>query len=223
MKLGLFLRPTGHHVAGWRDEEANADGSFEHFVEMARVAEEACFDMLFCADIATLWEGTNESLSRLGTIARIDPFTLLTAIGGQTRRIGLICTASTTYDQPFHVARRFASLDLVTGGRSGWNLVTSMNEAESQNFSSDEHLPKPLRYKRAREFAQVVRGLWDSWEPDAFIRDKKSSLFFDPTKLHVLNHKGEFFRVKGPLNVPPSPQGHPIMVQAGASDEGRIR
>lgn len=221
MKLGLFLRPTGHHVAAWRDEPANADGSFAHFLEMARIAEAACFDMLFCADIATLWEGSSESLCRLGTIARIDPYTLLTAIGSQTCRIGLICTGSTTYDQPFHVARRFASLDLVTGGRCGWNLVTSMHEAESRNFGSDEHLPKHLRYKRAREFAEVVRGLWDSWEPDAFIRDKRSALFFDPAKLHMLDHVGEFFRVQGPLNVPPSPQGHPIMVQAGASDEGR--
>jgi FMN-dependent oxidoreductase (nitrilotriacetate monooxygenase family) len=221
MKLGLFLRPTGHHVAAWRDEAADAEGSFQHFLAMAQIAEDACFDMLFCADIATLWEGANDSLCRLGTIARIDPYTLLTAIGGQTRKIGVVCTGTTTYDQPFHVARRFASLDLVTGGRCGWNLVTSMQDSEARNFGSAEHLPKHLRYKRAREFAEVVRGLWDSWEPDAFIRDKKSALFFDPQKLHFLEHQGDYFSVKGPLNVPPSPQGHPIMVQAGASDEGR--
>jgi FMN-dependent oxidoreductase (nitrilotriacetate monooxygenase family) len=221
MKLGLFLRPTGHHVAGWRDPGANTDGSFEHFAEMARIAEEACFDLLFCADIATLWEGSNESLCRLGTIARIDPYTLLSGLGARTSKIGLVCTGSTTYDEPFHVARRFASLDLATNGRAGWNLVTSMHEAEAKNFGRAQHLHKTERYRRAREFARVVRGLWDSWEPDAFVRDKQSALFFDPDKLHVLNHQGDYFRVQGPLNVPPSPQGHPIMVQAGASDEGR--
>lgn len=221
MSLGLFLRPTGHHIAAWRHPEANTDGSFQHFSEMARIAEEACFDLLFCADIATLWEGSNESLCRLGTIARIDPFTLLSGLGAVTGRIGLVCTASTTYDEPFHVARRFASLDYATGGRAGWNLVTSAHEAEARNFGRDMHLPKDQRYRRAREFAQVVRGLWDSWEPDAFKREKESALFFDPKKLHVLNHKGEYFKVQGPLNVPPSPQHHPIMVQAGASEDGR--
>ena len=221
MSLGLFHRPTGHHVAAWRHPEANTDGDFRHFAEMALIAEEACFDLLFCADIATLWEGSNASLSQLGTIARIDPFTLLSGLGAVTRRIGLVCTASTTYDEPFHVARRFASLDYATGGRAGWNLVTSAHEAEALNFGKDMHLPKSERYRRAREFASVVRGLWDSWEPDAFTRDKASALFFDPAKLHVLNHRGDHFRVRGPLNVPPSPQHHPIMVQAGASDEGR--
>lgn len=221
MKLGLFLRPTGHHVAGWRDPGADTDGSFRHFAEMARIAEDACFDLLFCADIATLWEGSNDSLCRLGTIARIEPYTLLSGLGALTSRIGLVCTGSTTYDEPFHVARRFASLDLATGGRAGWNLVTSMHEAEAKNFGRPEHLRKDERYRRAREFARVVRGLWDSWEPDAFVRDKESGLFFDPTKLHILNHQGDYFRVQGPLNVPPSPQGYPVMVQAGASDEGR--
>jgi FMN-dependent oxidoreductase (nitrilotriacetate monooxygenase family) len=221
MSLGLFLRPTGHHVAAWRHPEANTDGSFRHFAEMAKIAEAACFDLLFCADIATLWEGSNESLCRLGTIARIDPYTLLSGLGAVTSRIGLVCTASTTYDEPFHVARRFASLDYATGGRAGWNLVTSAHEAEARNFGREMHLPKPERYRRAREFALVVRGLWDSWEPDAFVRDKESALFFNPSKLHVLNHKSDYFSVQGPLNVPPSPQHHPIMVQAGASEEGR--
>lgn len=221
MSLGLFLRPTGHHVAAWRHPDANTDGSFQHFAQMAQSAEAACFDLLFCADIATLWEGSNESLCRLGTIARIDPYTLLSGLGAVTSRIGLVCTASTTYDEPFHVARRFASLDYATGGRAGWNLVTSAHEAEARNFGREMHLPKPERYRRAREFASVVRGLWDSWEPDAFLRNKESALFFDPAKLHVLNHKGAYFSVQGPLNVPPSPQHHPIMVQAGASEEGR--
>lgn len=221
MSLGLFLRPTGHHVAAWRHPQANTDGSFQHFAKMAKLAEDACFDLLFCADIATLWEGSNESLCRLGTIVRIDPYTLLSGLGAVTQRIGLVCTASTTYDEPFHVARRFASLDYATGGRAGWNLVTSAHEAEARNFGRDMHLPKTERYQRAREFATVVRGLWDSWEPDAFVRDKESALFFDPAKLHVLHHRGEHFKVQGPLNVPPSPQHHPIMVQAGASDEGR--
>lgn len=223
IRLGLFLRPTGHHVAGWRHPDATADAgrNFAHFVEMAKLAEAGLFDLLFCADIATLWSGDNDSLCRLGTIARIEPYTLLSGLAAVTRNIGVVCTASTTYDEPFHVARRFASLDLVSGGRAGWNLVTSAHEQEAQNFGRDEHMPKHDRYRRAREFADVVTGLWDTWDADAFAYDKQSGLYFDPEKLHTLNHVGQHFRVRGPLNVPPSPQGRPVMVQAGASDDGR--
>ena len=138
-----------------------------------------------------------------------------------TQNIGLVCTATTTYDEPYHVARRFASLDLISGGRSGWNLVTSANDAEAQNFGREEHLPKHERYRRAREFVEVVRGLWDSWDDDAFVFDKADGRFYDPDRRHVLDHKGEFFKVRGPLTVSRSPQGQPVVVQAGASDDGR--
>ena len=138
-----------------------------------------------------------------------------------TKNIGLVCTATTTYDEPFHIARRFASLDLISGGRSGWNLVTSANDTESKNFGREEHLPKAVRYRRAREFVDVVQGLWDSWDDDAFLFDKADGRFYDPDKRHVLDHKGEFFSVRGPLTVARSPQGQPVIVQAGASDDGR--
>ena len=179
MSLGLFLRPTGHHVAAWRHPEANADGSFQHFAEMAKIAEAACFDLLFCADIATLWEGSNESLCRLGTIARIDPCTLLSGLGAVTTHIGLVCTASTTYDEPFHVARRFASLDYATGGRAGWNLVTSAHEAEARNFSREMHLPKlerqGIRFRRSRAVGQLgARRIPTRQGECAFLRSIKA-------------------------------------------------
>src|SRR5262249_49193522 len=131
------------------------------------------------------------------------------------------CTATTTYEEPYHVARKFASLDLISGGRAGWNLVTSANPNEAQNFGCEQHLEKAERYRRAREFAEVVLGLWDRWEDDAFVRDKSSGVFYEPEKLHTLHHTGAYFRVRGPLNVSRSPQGQPVLVQAGASDDGR--
>ena len=139
---------------------------------------------------------------------------------GFTRNIGLVCTASTTYEEPFALARKFASLDLVSEGRGGWNLITSGNETEAQNFGRTAHPPKVERYRRAREFAQVVVGLWNSWDADAFVRDRASGAFFDPDKMHVLDHHGKYFDVRGPLNVPRSPQGQPVLVQAGASEDG---
>jgi len=154
-------------------------------------------------------------------VTRFEPITLFSALATMTTHIGLVCTSTTTYDEPYHIARRFACLDVISGGRSGWNLVTSQNPFEAQNFGRDSHLALGDRYKRAEEFADIVRGLWDSWDDDAFIRDKESGRFFDPDKLHVLDHKGEFFRVRGPLNVARSPQGHPVMVQAGSSNDGK--
>jgi FMN-dependent oxidoreductase (nitrilotriacetate monooxygenase family) len=154
-------------------------------------------------------------------VAWFEPITLMSALAAATKHIGLVCTQTTTYDEPFLIARRFASLDMISGGRAGWNLVTSGKAAEASNFGREAHLPKDERYQRAREFAAVVTGLWDSWEPDAFLRDKSSGKFFDAHKMHPLHHRGEHFRVRGPLNVGPSPQGRPIMVQAGASDDGR--
>jgi len=223
VNLGLFLRPTGHHVAAWRHPDAVADAgsNFAHFVGLAQTAERGLFDLMFCADIATLWAGDNDSVSRIGTMARMDPYSLMVGLAAVTRHIGLVCTASTTYDEPFNLARRFATLDIISNGRAGWNLVTSQHEAEAANFGRDEHMPKTRRYQRAREFAEVVQGLWDSFEEGAFLYDKAEGRLFEPSKLHKLNHKGEFFNVRGPLSVPTSPQRYPVIVQAGASDDGR--
>jgi FMN-dependent oxidoreductase (nitrilotriacetate monooxygenase family) len=223
IKLGMFLRPAGHHVAGWRHPGAWADGglNFPKYVETARTAERGLFDLLFSADALTGERYDRETLSRTSYVAWIEPMSLLTALAAVTENIGLVCTATTTYDEPYHIARRFASLDLISGGRSGWNLVTSANASEAQNFGREEHLPKHERYRRAREFVDIVRGLWDSWDDDAFLFDKQDGRFYHPGRRHLLNHAGTFFKVKGPLTVSRSPQGQPVVVQAGASDDGR--
>jgi FMN-dependent oxidoreductase (nitrilotriacetate monooxygenase family) len=150
----------------------------------------------------------------------LEPITLLSALAVVTQRIGLIATASTTYNEPFHIARKYASLDQISGGRAGWNIVTSWSDAEARNFNRDQHLAYDERYERAAEFVEVVKGLWDSWEADAFPHDKASGVFFDPRKLHALDHKGKHFKVRGPLNVARTPQGRPVLVQAGASEQG---
>jgi alkanesulfonate monooxygenase len=223
MKLGLFIRPGGHHIACWRHPLAQADAgvNFPHFVEMAQIAERGLFDMLFSADNHTVWTVAESSIDRVHYSAWMEPYTLLTALSAYTKNIGLTCTASTSFEQPYSVARKFATLDLISGGRSGWNVVTSGNETEAQNFSKEPHLPKADRYRRGREFVEIVKGLWDSWDDDAFIRNKETGFFIDRSKMHELNHHGEFYDVRGPLNVARSPQGQPVVVQAGASDDGR--
>ncbi|AZD76883.1 LLM class flavin-dependent oxidoreductase [Pseudomonas chlororaphis] len=221
LKLGAFLMATGHHVAAWRHPYVPADAGLDFFAyrQLAQIAEAAKFDALFLADsvAAAIGPGAHG-------IARADqfePLTLLAALSVVTERIGLIATSTTSYNVPYHVARKYASLDHLSGGRAGWNLVTSDNAAEAQNFGRDEHIGHAERYSRAREFHEVVTGLWDSWQDDAFVRDKSSGQYYDPDKLHVLNHQGEHFRVKGPLNVARPPQGYPVIVQAGSSEAGR--
>jgi FMN-dependent oxidoreductase (nitrilotriacetate monooxygenase family) len=223
LKLGAFLRPPGHHVAAWRHPAATEDAgvNFQHYVQLAQTAERGLFDLIFMADSVTVFDAPADVLSLTSYVVWFEPFSLLSALAAVTSQIGLVCTATTTYDQPFHIARRFASLDQISGGRCGWNLVTSMQAAEAKNFGCDVHMQHDERYERAREFAHVVRGLWDSWDDDAFIRDKARGVFFDPAALHVLDHRGEHFRVRGPLNVARSPQGRPVMVQAGSSDAGK--
>ena len=223
IKLGMFLRPAGHHLAAWRHPKSQADAgvNFRHFVDVARTAERGLFDMLFSADSATANAVfTENGLRRMSYVAWIEPFTLLAGLAAVTTHIGLACTASTTYEEPFSLARKFASLDHVSGGRAAWNLVTTGNHTAAQNFSRGEHPLKTERYRRAREFADVVLGLWDSWDDDAFIRDRESGIYFDPKKMHTLRHRGEHFNVMGPLNVARSPQGRPVLVQAGASEDG---
>lgn len=221
MSLGAFLWPYGHHVAAWRHPNAPIKADFGYFADIAKTAERGCLDMLFLADTLSVWAGDAASLHRQSYVAWLEPHTLLSALSTVTKNVGLICTASTTYDQPYLLARKFAALDCVSNGRAGWNLVTSSNPNESLNFGVDGPLTRDERYRRAREFAEVVVGLWDSWDQDAFVRDRASGAYFAPEKMHVLNHKGNYYNVQGPLNVERSPQARPILVQAGSSDDGK--
>jgi FMN-dependent oxidoreductase (nitrilotriacetate monooxygenase family) len=222
LRLGAFFNPTGHHVASWRHPRAQADAgvNFQHYVELAQSAERAKFDMIFFADSLGVRDAPMEALSRSAQfIANMEPLTLLSALAPLTRRLGLVATASTSFNEPYHAARKFASIDHISGGRAGWNLVTTSQQEEARNFGRDKHYGHSERYDRAREFAQVVTALWDSWDDDAFVRDKATGRFFDPEKIHALNHKGPHFSVQGPLNIPRSPQGHPVIVQAGGSED----
>lgn len=217
MKLGLFLMGTGHHIASWRHPEAQADASesVEFFKAVAKKAEEGKLDMIFLSDGLTFNE-----LSHPAEQVRFEPFTLLGALSTVTKHIGLTATASTTYNEPFHIARKFSSLDHLSGGRAAWNIVTSYYEAEAQNFSQAHHLDHSLRYERADEFVEVVKGLWDSYEPNALARNKETGDYIKPGALHTLNYKGTYYSVKGPLNSSRSPQDRPVLVQAGSSEAG---
>ncbi|MER8975458.1 MULTISPECIES: LLM class flavin-dependent oxidoreductase [unclassified Mesorhizobium] len=223
LKLGAFLLFTGHHVAAWRHPEAGEGTSLNDYVELARLAEAAKFDTIFFADGVAARLKDLEAASRKAHsgVYPFEPITLLSALSAVTRNIGLIATASTSFSDPYNLARQFASLDHLSGGRAGWNLVTSSDPEAAFNFGHETHIQHGERYDRAEEFADVVLGLWDSWEDDAFRRDRASGRYFDKDKLHVLNHKGQHFKVRGPLNTPRTPQGHPVVVQAGASGPGR--
>ncbi|WP_053119651.1 LLM class flavin-dependent oxidoreductase [Pseudomonas sp. P1.31] len=222
MSLGAFLMSSGHHLAAWRHPRAWAGGGldFQHFKNLATTAERGKFDAIFFADNLALM-GSPE-LGQFTTAGDVfDPLVLLSGLAAVTERIGLVSTVSTSYNEPYLLARKFASLDHLSGGRSGWNLVTSATDLEALNFGRDKHFEHGDRYQRAEEFIDVVTGLWDSFEDDAFIRDKSSGVFFQPDKLHVLNHHGENYRVRGPLNIPRTPQGYPVLIQAGSSEPGK--
>ena len=223
LRLGAFMRPVTIHTGSWRYPGAYADANFnfKHIKRFAQTLERGRFDAFFMADHLAVLNMPMEALKRSATVTSFEPMTLLPALAMVTEHLGLIATGSTTYDEPYHVARRFASLDHISGGRAGWNVVTTSNPDASRNFGREDHLEHALRYRRAREFFDVVIGLWDSWEDDAFLRDQESGIFFDPDKLHVLGHKGEYFDVRGPLNIARPVQGWPVIVQAGASDAGR--
>jgi alkanesulfonate monooxygenase len=223
LHLGAFMRPSTIHTAGWRYPGAFADANFNlaHLKRFVQTLERAKFDAFFMADHLAVLNMPIEALRRSHTVTSFEPFTLLSALAGATERIGLVATASTTFDEPFHVARRFASLDHISGGRAGWNIVTTSNPDAALNFGLDEHVEHGERYDRAREFYDVVTGLWDSFADDAIIRDVASGIFFDPGKLHMLDHRGEHFKVRGPLNIARPVQGWPVIVQAGASEAGR--
>jgi alkanesulfonate monooxygenase len=223
LRLGAFMRPASIHTGAWRYPGAYPDANF-NFVHLRRFAqrlEAAKFDAFFMADHMAVLNMPMDALKRSHTATSFEPFTLLSALSQATEHIGLVATGSTTFDAPYHIARRFASLDHISGGRAGWNIVTTSNPDAALNFGMDDHMEHGERYRRAREFYDVVTGLWDSWADDAFIRDTQSGIFFDPDKLHVLAHKGKYLSVRGPLNIARPVQGWPVIVQAGASDAGR--
>ncbi|NGM45501.1 LLM class flavin-dependent oxidoreductase [Rhodobacter sp. SGA-6-6] len=222
IRLGAFLPGGGQHIAAWRHPDSPADGatSFDFHVKLAQEAERGLFDAYFLADgLAIAFGGGVEGGN--AKVAGFEPVTLFSALAPLTKHLGFIATASTTYEEPYNTARKFASLDLISGGRAGWNVVTTATEAAAHNFNLDHQHPHAFRYRRAAEHVEVVRKLWDSFEDDAFLRDKDSGQFFDPAKVHPANHSGDHFKVRGPLNVSRSAQGHPVIVQAGQSDDGR--
>ena len=223
LHLGAFMRPASIHTGAWRYPGAWPDMNFNfaHIKQSIQKLERAKFDAFFMADHMAVLNMPIDALKRSHTATSFEPFTLLSALSQVTERIGLVATGSTTFDAPYHIARRFASLDHLSGGRAGWNIVTTSNPDAALNFGLDEHMEHGERYRRAREFYDVVTGLWDSWADDAFVRNVEDGIFFDPAKMHVLNHKGKYLSVRGPLNIARPIQGWPVIVQAGASDSGR--
>jgi alkanesulfonate monooxygenase len=223
LHLGAFMRPVSIHTGAWRYPGSYPDANFNfgHLKHFAQTLERAKFDAFFMADHLAVLNMPIEALKRSHTVTSFEPFTLLSALAAVTERIGLVATGSTTFDEPYHIARRFASLDHISGGRAGWNVVTTSNPDAALNFGLDDHMEHDERYKRAREFYDVVTGLWDSFADDAFIRDAESGIYFDPAKMHVLGHKGQYLSVRGPLNIARPVQGWPVIVQAGASDAGK--
>jgi FMN-dependent oxidoreductase (nitrilotriacetate monooxygenase family) len=223
LHLGAFMRPASIHTGAWRYPGAWPDMNFNyaHIKECIQKLERAKFDAFFMADHMAVLNMPMDALKRSHTSTSFEPFTLLSALSQVTERIGLVATGSTTFDAPYHIARRFASLDWISGGRAGWNIVTTSNPDAALNFGLEEHMEHGERYHRAREFYDVVTGLWDSWADDAFLRDVEDGIFFEPTKMHVLDHKGKYLSVRGPLNIARPIQGWPVIVQAGASESGR--
>ncbi|MGO4717012.1 LLM class flavin-dependent oxidoreductase [Bradyrhizobium sp. 2TAF24] len=223
LHLGAFMRPISIHTGAWRYPGAFPDANFNlsHIKRFIQTLERGKFDAFFMADHLAVLNMPINALKRSHTVTSFEPFTLLSALSGATERIGLVATASTTFDEPYHIARRFASLDHISGGRAGWNIVTTSNPDAALNFGLDDHMEHDERYRRAREFYDVVTGLWDSFADDAFVRDVESGLYVDPQRMHVLNHKGKYLSVRGPLNIARPVQGWPVIVQAGASEAGR--
>jgi FMN-dependent oxidoreductase (nitrilotriacetate monooxygenase family) len=218
LRLGAILNGVGITQNGWRHPDLPADASIDidWYRETARKAEAAKFDFVFMVDSPYI---TPDSAPHF--LNRLEPLTALSAVAGATSHIGLIATLTTSYTEPFNVARQFASLDLISRGRAGWNVVTTGLEGAARNYGREEHIDHAVRYRRSREHLAVVQGLWDSYEDDAFPRDKESGVFLDKAKQHPLNHRGEFFSVAGPLNISRSKQGQPVIFQAGSSDDGR--
>ena len=223
LHLGAFMRPVSIHTAWWRYPGAAPDANFnfKHLTRFAQKLEEGKFDAFFMADHLAVLNMPMNALMRSATTTSFDPMILLPALAAVTDKLGLIATGSTTFEEPYLVARRFASLDHISNGRAAWNVVTTSNPDSALNFGRETHMAHAERYRRAREFIDVVKGLWDSWADDAFVRDVENGVYFDPARLHVLDHHGPYFNVRGPLNVARPVQGHAVIVQAGASNDGR--
>ena len=218
MRLGAFLAGTGSNMASWRHPKAVTDAAInlDYYRQLTRKAETAKLDFVFFGDGLYISEKSHPNF-----LNRFEPLTLLAALAMDTTHIGLAATLSTSYSEPFTVARQFASIDHISGGRAGWNIVTSPLEGSALNYSKTEHPEHDLRYRMAAEYIELTKGLWDSWEDDAFVRNKETGQFFNPEKLHRVNHQGEFFSVQGPLTISRSKQGRPILIQAGSSEAGK--
>lgn len=218
LKLGFILHGVGPGWGDWRhpDADPTASTNIDFYLRQARLAEQGKFDFLFVADSVHITEKSSPHY-----LNRFEPLTILSALATATQNIGLVGTLTVSYSEPYTVARQFASLDHISKGRAGWNVVTSWLSGSAENYGKPTHPPHEVRYRIAAEHLETVRGLWDSWEDDALVRDKATGQFFDPSRLHTLNHKGEFFSVRGPLNISRSPQGQPVIFQAGASEDGR--
>ena len=218
LKLGFILHGVGRTWNDWRhpERDVSASTSFAFYQRQAQIAERGKFDFVFIADSLSITEKSSPHY-----LNRIEPVTMLSALAAVTSHIGLVGTLTVSYSEPFNVARQFASLDHISGGRAGWNVVTSWLGDTAANFSKTDHPAHDVRYRIAAEYLEVVRGLWDSWEDDALVGDKENGVFVDPDKLHRLDHRGAFFQVRGPLNIKRGPQGQPVIFQAGASNDGR--
>lgn len=228
MRLAAFWFPPGGHGGGWRMPEAikGSEYTFAHYADIAQLTEKGCIDALFFADTAAISstdfiERRDPGAEGLTRVCGLEPMSMLPALAVLTKHVGVVATGTTTYNEPYHLARRFATIDQISGGRGGWNLVTSQNQAEARNFGREKHMLHADRYERAHEFHDVVRGLWDSWDDDGLIEDKENARYYDIDKVQLLNHHGKQFNVRGPLNVPRSPQGRPVIFQAGSSGPGR--
>ena len=223
LRLGAFFYATGHHIAGWRHPSSEADGgiNFQRYVGWTRRAEDAKFDLVFLEDGSGIRDANLRSSERTARSTHFEPVTLLSGLAAVTSRIGLVATTSTSFNEPFNVARRFASLDHLSGGRAGWNLVTSTTDLEAANFGNDTIGRHADRYERAQEFIDVVLALWNSWDDDAVILDRTSGQFSKPDGFRPINHHGKHFEVRGPLNISRTPQGQPVTVQAGSSGPGK--
>ena len=218
LRFGAFLAGTGGNMASWRHPNAIADAAInlDYYRWLTKRAEAAKLDFAFFGDGLYISEKSHPNF-----LNRFEPLTLLAALAMETTHIGLAATLSTTYSDPYTVARQFASIDHISRGRAGWNIVTSPLEGSAQNYSRPEHPEHDLRYRMADEYLEVAKGLWDSWEDDAFVRDKANGRFIDPSKMHRLDHRGEFYSVQGPLNISRTPQGRPVLIQAGSSEAGK--
>jgi FMN-dependent oxidoreductase (nitrilotriacetate monooxygenase family) len=221
LHLGIFTYPGGHHIAGWRHNSVLPREilGYDYYRRMAETAERGKFDLVFVGDMLAAREKDGRVIAQ-GALNNIDSISILSAVAGATERVGLVATLSTTYNEPFAIAQRFASLDHLSGGRAGWNIITTANDDAAYNFSARSHMEKTLRYQRAKEFVDICKALWDGWEDGAVKADTAAGIFVDTAKVHALDHRGQFFSVKGALDLPRSPQGWPVMVQAGGSPAG---